>query len=318
MTGKVIALSGGVGGAKLALGLSKILAPDELTIIANTGDDFEHLGLHISPDIDTLIYTLASLANPAQGWGLKDESWHFMEALKAADGETWFQLGDKDLVTHVLRTKAMREGKTLTEITYDLCLRYGVSHKILPMSDDPVRTRVITAEGPLDFQHYFVRERCAPKTTGFEFTGIKEAELNPAIEQALTDTDLSAIIICPSNPFVSVDPILMTGNMRALIKASGAPVIAISPIVGGQALKGPAAKMMQELGLPTNVSGIADHYEGLIDGLIIDETDRASLQALQARPFKVLVTNTIMNSLEDRIALAAATLSFAKSVQSSV
>ncbi|TNE36529.1 MAG: 2-phospho-L-lactate transferase [Alphaproteobacteria bacterium] len=308
MSGKVVALSGGVGGAKLALGLSKILAPEDLTIIANTGDDFEHLGLHISPDIDTLIYTLADMANPEQGWGIRNETWNFMAGLKAAGGETWFQLGDKDLVTHVLRTKALREGTSLTEITRDLCARYGARHKILPMSDDPVRTRVKTNEGPLEFQHYFVRERCLPEISGIEFTGMDTARLNPAIETAITDPDLSAIVICPSNPFVSVDPILKTGNMRALIKASGAPVIAVSPIVGGQALKGPAAKMMRELGLPTNVNGIADHYEGLIDALIIDQRDHACMQELQSRPFRTFATNTIMACLEDKVALATDTL----------
>jgi LPPG:FO 2-phospho-L-lactate transferase len=311
-----LALSGGVGGAKLALGLSKVLSPSELVIVANTADDFVHLGQHISPDLDTIMYTLAGLANPKTGWGLKGETWGFMDSLERLGGDTWFRLGDKDLATHIKRTSRLREGAKLSEVTKELCSSLGVDHTILPMSNDPVRTKVATPDGELDFQHYFVRDQCAPTVTGFRFEGLQKAIPTFEFTEALTSEKLKGVIICPSNPFVSVDPILSLPAIRKLLPHTNVPIIAVSPIVGGAALKGPAAKMMQELGMPTTVSGIANYYSGLIDGLIIDTADQVSRAEIEVLNMAVHVTKTVMTSLEDRIALAKESISFAKSLSS--
>ena len=240
-----VALTGGIGGAKLALGLAHILAADQVAFVVNTGDDFEHLGLHISPDMDTLAYTLAGLSNPEAGWGRKDESWQFMAALQELGGETWFRLGDRDLALHVRRTEMLSQGATLTQATRRITTGLGVRHPIIPMSDDPVRTQVHTASGPMAFQHYFVRDRCEPAVTGFEFAGAEDAAPSPDLAAHLEGC--AGIIICPSNPFVSVDPILAVPGLKQALKASGAPLVAVSPIVGGAAIKGPTAKMMGEL-----------------------------------------------------------------------
>lgn len=298
-----LAITGGVGGAKLSLGLANVLGPDQVAFAVNTGDDFEHLGFAISPDIDTLTYTLSGLANPTEGWGRLDETWSFMEALETLGGETWFRLGDRDLALHAYRTTAMAAGRTLTEVTGDIAGRLGVRHRILPMSDDPVRTTILTADGPLAFQHYFVRDRCAPRVTGFEFRGAATARLNPAIEAMLPT--LKGIIICPSNPFVSVDPLLAVGGTR--LGDLNVPVVAVSPIVGGAAIKGPTAKMMAELQIPSSAAAVAAHYGDLLDGFVLDEQDR-DLDGTLGLP--TVVTRTVMVSLADRIALARATLEF--------
>jgi LPPG:FO 2-phospho-L-lactate transferase len=308
--GPVLALSGGVGGAKLALGLSRFMAPERLTIVANTGDDFVHLGLHVSPDIDTLVYTLSGLANTELGWGRAGETWAFMAALKALGGETWFQLGDGDLAMHVERGRRLAAGESLGAITADLSARLGITAAILPMSDDPVRTIVETPDGPLDFQHYFVRERCAPTVTGFRFQGVETAQAQPGFLDALNDPDLAAVIICPSNPFISIDPILALSGARAALAACPAPKIAVSPIVGGRAIKGPTAKMMGELGMPATAAAVAAHYGDLIDGFVIDQADAATADDLRAASLHVHVTNTIMKSVEDRENLAREVLGF--------
>ncbi len=317
MSTAVVALSGGVGGAKLALGLSHAVAPDRLAIVANTGDDFEHLGLAICPDIDTLVYTLAGLSNTALGWGRAGETWNFMAALSALGGETWFNLGDADLAMHVERTRRLAAGETLTAITADFAGRLGILARILPMSDDPVRTVVETADGPLAFQHYFVRDRAAPAVTGFRFGGAAAAQPNPALIDALADPGLKAVLLCPSNPFISIDPILALPGLRDAIRAAAAPVVAVSPIVGGRAIKGPTAKMMAELGLATSATAVARHYGGLIDGFVLDAADRAAAAEIEALGTGVLVTNTVMRSLDDRIALARASLDFAATISHS-
>lgn len=310
--GSYIAISGGVGGAKLALGLSHVLAPPRLTIIGNTGDDFEHLGLLISPDLDTVMYTLADVANKEAGWGLQGESWQFLDALKRLGGDAWFQLGDRDLATHIVRTEMRRRGATLSEATSRLCSALGIEHNILPMSDDPVPTVVITDSGErLGFQHYFVRDQCEPRVTGFEFAGIDMARPSPGFAAALDDAALRAIIICPSNPFVSVDPVLHLPGVADAITASAAPTIAVSPIVGGRAIKGPAAKMMAELGMPQTALAVAQHYAGRIDGFVLDEEDAALEPAVSELGMATLVTDTIMMTLEDRVRLAKETLQFA-------
>jgi LPPG:FO 2-phospho-L-lactate transferase len=304
-----LAITGGVGGAKLALGLAHVLGPDQVVFAVNTGDDFEHLGFTISPDIDTLTYTLAGLANEKEGWGRRDETWHFMETLESLDGESWFRLGDRDLALHAFRTEALSAGANLTEVTAAIAERLQIRHRILPMSDDPVRTTVMTADGPLAFQHYFVRDRCAPSVTGFEFTGAATARLNPAIESLLPE--LKGIIICPSNPFVSVDPLLSIGDTRQRLADLPVPVVAVSPIVGGTAIKGPTAKMMAELSIPATAEAVAAHYDGLLDGFVLDEQDAGLDGALEV---PTVVTQTVMLTLADRISLAEATLEFLRSL----
>lgn len=310
---KVLALTGGIGGAKLALGFATTLAAEDALFVVNTGDDFEHLGFHISPDIDTLVYTLAGEANPEAGWGRRGETWQFMAALEALGGETWFKLGDKDLALHVMRRELLAAGATLTAATAELSRQLGVTHAVLPMSDDAVRTVVNTPTGALAFQHYFVRDRCAPTVTGFAFAGIESAQVNPSIEAALASPP-DAIVICPSNPFVSIDPILAVPRLKALLRESGAPVVAVSPIVGGRAIKGPTAKMMRELAIPTTAEAVARHYGELIDGFILDEEDAAAEPAVARLGIATRVTQTVMRTLADRVALANATLEFAAAV----
>lgn len=306
-TGKVVALSGGIGGAKLALGLDRVLAPGQLTIIANTGDDFRHLGLHVSPDIDTLLYTLAGLDDPVRGWGRRDETWNFMQALGQIGGETWFQLGDGDLALHVERTRRLAGGETLSEVTDGLRRRLGIASAIVPMSDEPVATRVETDEGWLDFQHYFVRRRCEPRVLGLDFAGAGAARLAPGAAAAIADPALAAIVICPSNPYLSVDPILAVPGMREALRAASAPVIAVSPIIAGQAVKGPTAKMMGELGLVPSAATVAEHYAGLIDVFVVDEADaEAEIGGAEKR-----VGPTLMRNLDDRTGLARLVLGVA-------
>jgi LPPG:FO 2-phospho-L-lactate transferase len=304
----VLALSGGVGGAKLALGLARVLPSGNLTVVANTGDDFEHLGLHISPDIDTLIYVLAGLDNPQTGWGRRDETWSFMAALAELGGETWFRLGDRDLAMHVERTRRLKAGETLSTITSDVARRLGIGSRILPMTDDAVRTRVETREGLLDFQNYFVGRQCVPEVTGFVFDGAARAVPHPDVLQALRHPGLRAVIICPSNPFISIDPILALPGLRAALAATAAPIIAVSPIIAGRAVKGPTAKMMTELGLAVDPLTVAAHYRGIIDGYVMDDADSQMAVMLD---LPVETTRTLMQSLDDREALAYAVLDFA-------
>ena len=304
----VLALTGGVGGAKLALGLARVLAPDEVVFVVNTGDDFEHFGLPICPDLDTLVYTLAGLASDSAGWGRKDETWRFMETLERLGGETWFRLGDRDLALHVRRRALLAAGLGLTAATAALAPSLSVQHPVLPMTDDPVRTRVLTPEGPLAFQHYFVRDRCRPTALGFEFAGAAKARLNPRIPFA----DLTAVVICPSNPFVSVDPILAVPGMTDALQAANVPVVAVTPIVGGKAIKGPTAKMMRELGVPATAEAVARHYAGLATHFVIDRVDAACEAAVRGLGMRTAVTQTVMASLADRIALARDVLDLAR------
>ena len=314
--GNFVALSGGVGGAKLALGLSRVLEPQQLTIVANTGDDFQHLGFTICPDLDTVMYTLSGLANQEFGWGQEGETWQFLDALARLGGDTWFRLGDRDLATHVIRSGMLGAGETLSTATARLCRSLGILHPIVPMSDDPVPTVVITQSGErLGFQHYFVRDQCEPEVTGFEFSGIEKAAPAPGFASALANPDLTAVIICPSNPFVSVDPVLEVPGVMEAIESAGVPVIAVSPIVGGRAIKGPAAKMMAELGMPQSALAVAEHYEGRVDGFILDTEDEVLAASVRELGMATLVTNTIMVTLEDRVALARETLQFAGSLR---
>jgi LPPG:FO 2-phospho-L-lactate transferase len=310
---RCLALSGGVGGAKLALGLAHAMAPEDLLVVANTGDDFEHLGLLICPDIDTVAYTLAGVSNPETGWGRAGETWSFMEAQAALGGETWFRLGDRDLAVHLERTRRTAAGETLSAVTADLARRLGGRVRIAPMSDRPVRTIVETPDGPLPFQHYFVRERCRPRVTGFRFEGAAAATPSPAFAAALAGGP-EAIVICPSNPFISIDPILAVPGVRDALARRSAPAVAVSPIVGGRAIKGPTAKMMTELGIPSDASAVAEHYRGLIDGFILDRSDAASAAAVERLGLAVLVTGTVMQTLDDKAQLAREALDFARSI----
>ena len=306
----VVALTGGVGGAKLVWGLAQLLPPDRLTAVVNTADDFEHLGLHISPDLDTVMYTLAGLANPETGWGLRGESWGMMEMMTRYDGPTWFRLGDRDLATHLLRTQWLRDGFPLTWITQELCKLLGVRQAILPMTDDPVRTLVHTDEGPLPFQEYFVLRRWQPAIRSIQFEGIESARPTQQVVQSLREGEL--IIFCPSNPFVSLDPILALPALRRIIAASPAPKVAVTPIVGGRALKGPAAKMMRELGMEASPVTVARRYQDLLTGFVLDRQDESLKTAIAFDlGLRTLVADTVMNTDEDRIRLARQVLEFA-------
>jgi LPPG:FO 2-phospho-L-lactate transferase len=306
--GPVLALSGGVGGAKLALGLYRVLPPDTLTVVANTGDDFEHLGLSVSPDLDTLLYTLSGEANPELGWGRRGETWTFMAALEKLGGESWFRLGDGDLATHVERTRRLTAGETLSAIMDDFRRRLGIAARLLPTSDDRVRTRLDTDQGWLDFQDYFVRLCCEPVVRRLEFAGGEIARANPDFLAALGDPDLRAVVVCPSNPFISIDPILAVPGVRQALRDCRAPVVAVSPIIGGKAVKGPTAKMMEELGLPVDAASVARHYRDFVDVYVADEADRDAVAELDT---PTVLAPTLMVTLEDREELARRVLTAA-------
>jgi LPPG:FO 2-phospho-L-lactate transferase len=299
---KIVALAGGVGGAKFAHGLAQILPPDDLTVIVNTGDDFEHYGLYVSPDLDTVCYTLAGMANPDTGWGRLDETWNVMENASRLGGPRWFQLGDRDLGTHLERTRRLKEGQTLTQITDGFCRAWGIDQRILPMSDQPVRTIVETEDGDLAFQEYFVHRRCEPRVRGFRFEGIDRAQPAPGTREAVQSAD--AVILCPSNPWVSIDPVL------GVVKRIERPVFAISPIIGGQTVKGPAAKMYREMGIEPSALAVARHYCDLVTGFVLDAFDRELEGEIRSLNMRTLVTNTLMRSHDDRKQLADAVLDF--------
>ena len=307
---RLLALTGGVGGAKLAVGLAQILSPEQLLFAVNTGDDFEHLGLHISPDIDSLTYALAQQNNTETGWGRAGESWNFIETLSSLGGEDWFRLGDKDLALHTARSQMLRRGASLTEATAHITQQMGIKHTIAPMSDDPVRTIVHCEEGDFNFQHYFVRERCEPKVRGFSFDGIADACLNPLLVDWLSECD--GVIICPSNPFVSVDPLLKLDGFGEALQSL--PVVAVSPIVDGIAIKGPAAKMLQEMNMPATAAAVANHYRGLIDGFVVDKNDKELIEQINV---PTISTSSVMVSLQDRIDLATACVDFLATIKAS-
>ena len=303
---KIVALAGGVGGAKMAHGLAEHLSPKELTIIVNTGDDFEHLGLSISPDLDTVCYTLAGLANFETGWGRADETWNTISNVERLGGPTWFRLGDQDIATHLERTRRLKSGQPLSQITRDFCKAWGIQHTILPMSDSPVRTMVDTDEGELAFQEYFVHRLCEPRVKGFRFDGVEAAEPAPGAVDALNAAD--AIIFCPSNPWVSIDPILH------VIKKVDKPVVAVSPIIGGKTVKGPAAKMYTELGITPSALAVANHYRTILTGFVLDNADAAMENDIKDMNVRTLVTDTLMNHLTERTRLANDVLNFTGSL----
>jgi len=305
---KTVAFAGGVGGARLADGLRRVLPPEDLTVVVNTADDFEHLGLRISPDLDTVTYTLGGIENPETGWGRAEESWDFLDALARLGGPTWFRLGDRDLAVHILRTSLLASGQRLSAVTASIAGAFGIPVSLLPMSDDPVRTVVSTDDGELAFQEYFVARGCRPVVRGFRFEGAEEARPAPGVLEAMMQADV--ILLAPSNPWVSLDPILAVPGIRQALRSK--LVIGVSPIVGGRALKGPAAKMAAELGLPVSAETVAAHFLPVLSGFVIDTTDADQAAAIEQRGLRMLVTNTVMRDGECRAALAAEMLALAK------
>ncbi len=309
---KIVALAGGVGGAKLVDGFAQLLPPDDLAIIVNTGDDFEHLGLYISPDLDTICYTLAGLSNPETGWGRRDETFHALENIQQLGGPDWFHLGDRDLATHIERTRRMHAGQTLSQITRDFCSSWGVHQFLMPMSDQPVRTLVDTVEnGKLAFQEYFVHRKCEPKVRGFDFLGIEKAQPAPGILEAILHAD--AVVVCPSNPWVSIDPILaVTGIRSALAKKM---VVAVSPIISGLTVRGPAAKMYTELGVQPSALAVASHYGKILSGFVLDNADENLVPSI---PVYTWITDTLMKDHNDRQRLAQDVLNLIETLRSTV
>lgn len=308
---KIAALAGGVGGAKLAHGLAAVLNPEELSVIVNTGDDFKHLGLFISPDIDTVCYTLAGIANPATGWGIDGDSYHTFEALYRLGAPDWFKLGDIDLATHLERTRLIGHGETLTQITRHFCEKLDVVHSVLPMSDDRVATWVDTEEyGSLPFQEYFVKHRFAPKCKSFLFIGIKEAKPGEKVLKSLIEADV--VVICPSNPFVSIDPILSLNGVREIIDQKF--VLCVSPIIGGNAVKGPLAKMFLELGYLPSPQTVIDHYHGLVDCIFIDPSDAMEMEMETRSSIIIHATDILIPEKASRVRLAKEILDLLKKI----
>lgn len=303
---KVVALAGGVGGAKLADGLAQILPSNNLAVIVNTGDDFDHLGLRICPDLDTVCYTLAGIANPATGWGRSGETWNAMESLAILGGPQWFRLGDLDLGTHLERTRRLQLGDRLSQITRDFCRAWGVQLTVLPMSDDAVATWVYTDAGVLPFQEYFVRQRCQPQVRGFRFDGVERALPAPGVLDVLESADV--VVICPSNPWVSIEPILSVPGIREAVAAKF--TVAVTPIIAGRAVKGPAAKMCTEMGIEPSAVSVAQHYSSLLDAFVMDQVDVVQFEALNAQGMSTLATNTLMTSADDRRRLAKEVIEF--------
>jgi LPPG:FO 2-phospho-L-lactate transferase len=312
---RVLALAGGVGGSKLARGLADVLPSQSLTIVINTGDDTEHFGLYVAPDIDTVVYAIAGLNDPARGWGLAQDSWAFMDAIEKLGGPTWFRLGDRDLATKAERTRRLREGATLSVATQAIASALGVQHTIAPMSDQRVRTMLDTDAGRLAFHDYFVRRRCEPRVIGTHFEGATEARPSPTFAAALAADDLDAIVLCPSNPFLSIAPIMAITGVRAAQSARRAPLVAVSPIVAGQAIKGPAARMMQDFGYEASPRGLMQIYGELLDGIVIDSADAHYADTLGA---PVLVTQTIMKDRADSDRLAKGVLEFASGLRTTM
>jgi len=298
----IVALAGGVGGSKLVLGFSRVLPPDQLSIIGNTGDDIEVLGLRICPDLDTLTYTLSGRVNPQTGWGIGEDSFACLEALARLGAPSWFQLGDQDLATHLWRTLQLKQGESLTRVTANLCQSLGVEQNLLPMTDSYVPTHVLTDQGELHLQEYLVREACCPTVQAFKHTNIEKAHPAPGVAESIMAAQ--AVFLCPSNPFISMNPILAVPGLRKLLIATQASVIAVTPIVEGRALKGPAAKMLQELGYPVNPTSIARFYQDFLDGFVLDARDIQLREEIEALNITVITADTLMESVEDKIKLA--------------
>ncbi|MET0534047.1 MAG: 2-phospho-L-lactate transferase [Steroidobacter sp.] len=307
---QVLALCGGLGGAKLAQGLHHVLPPGDLMVAVNTGEDFEHLGLSISPNLDTVMYSLSGLVNPELGWGRAGDTWNFMAEIERLGGESWFRLGDKDLAVHIERTRRLAAGEPLSAITIDMSRHFGIVNRVVPMTNDMVRTMVVTDEGTLDFQHYFVRQRCEPVVKSLAYAGAEDARVLPEIRQLLEQDSLQAIVLCPSNPWLSLAPMLEMPSFREALRESTAPVVAVSPLIGGQAVKGPTAKIMRDLRLEVSSATVAEHYSGIIDGFVLDSSDAYLASQI---PVATHVTSTLMKNTADKQRLAREVLDFARS-----
>ncbi len=303
---KMAALAGGVGGARLASGLAEILPAGNLTLIVNTGDDFEWMGLRVCPDIDTIIYTLASLANPVTGWGVRDDTFRTLQRLGALGCETWFRVGDLDMATHIVRTQLLRQGKSLTEVTKTLCTANGVRVPVLPMTDQPVPTLIHTEEGTIEFQDYFVRRKCSPRVCGVSNSDIGDASPAPGVLEAIASAD--AVVVCPSNPLISIGPILSVPGIRAALETKETKILAVSPIIRGEAVKGPTAKMMRETGMEVSAAGVARLYRQFVDIFVADESDKELQADIEALGMKVRFAPILMNDATARHNLARAIL----------
>ena len=310
----IVALAGGVGGARLAVGLTQVLSARDLVIVVNTGDDFEHLGLTICPDLDTVVYTLAGVNNATTGWGRADETWSCMQTLAELDGETWFKIGDRDLALNLIRTAALRRGIPLSEVTRSLASKLNIRHRVLPMSETSVRTRVRTSSGELDFQDYFVRLRCQPAVLGFRFAGARAARVPGELQTLMGSANVEAVVVCPSNPYVSVAPILSVPAIRAWLRRRSFPIVGVAPIVGGAALKGPAAKMMRELGAEVSALGVARYYGKQVDGWVIDRADASLRAEIESAGRSVVVTDTVMHDRSGSKRLARDVVKFARTL----
>ena len=309
---KVTALAGGIGASKFLIGLASVMPPEDITIIANTGDDIELFGLRICPDIDTVTYTLAGVINEETGWGLKGDTFECLRWLARYDEALWFNLGDRDLATHIFRTNQLRSGRSLSDVTDAVRRSLGVRSTILPMTDAYTPTRVVTDEGEMHFQEYFVRRRCEPRVREIRFDDIGFAEPAPGVVNAILDAE--AVIICPSNPFISIGPILAVPGVREALRETSAAVVAITPIIGGRALKGPAADMLRDLGHDVSASAVAEMYDDLLDVFILDETDAERTGDIQFLGMRVFCTDTVMNTLDDKQHLARRVLEMLKPV----
>ena len=314
MTGspKIVALAGGVGGAKMADGLVQAGGAENVTVVVNTADDFTLYGLHIAPDLDTVLYTLAGIANPATGWGIEGDTYATLDAIASYGRDPWFQVGDRDLATHILRTGSLRAGCSLTAVTAELATALGVRSPILPMTDAPVATMIQTPDGPLEFQDYFVARRQRDEVVGVSFTGIEAANVTDPVRAAIAAADL--IVICPSNPIVSIGPMLLVPGLRDALDTAGAPIIAVSPLVGGKALKGPADRMMMSLGLESSAAGVAELYVDLADGFVLDRQDAGIEPRIAAAGLRTLTTEAVMRDPADRGRLAAEILAFGRTL----
>src|SRR5580704_15075496 len=304
--GSVVALAGGVGAARFLDGLARVLAPERIFIIGNTADDAEIHGLHIPPDLDTVTYMLSGLSDPKRGWGIRGDSFRCLEALSRLGADTWFQLGDRDLATHLYRTQRLRQGAKLSAITAEITAALGVRSRIVPMSDDRVRTRICTPTGELEFQTYFVKRRARDKVISVRFEGATEATPSPGVLDTIAGAE--AIILCPSNPFISIGPILAVRGIREALRSKRDRVAAISPIVGGRALKGPAAAMMKSMRLRPAAFEVARLYSDFVGTFVLDEVDRAQAVLVEKLGIRPVVTNTVMRGLRERKSLARVTV----------
>ncbi len=303
---KVTALAGGVGAARFLTGLAQLMKKEDLSVIVNTGDDINLFGLHISPDVDIVTYTLAGIVDEEKGWGIKGDTFHCLDMLKTHGADTWFNLGDHDLATHIYRTDRLRQGKTLSQIAEEVCRSLGLNVKVLPMSNDPFETRITTQQGSIHFEEYFVKRQCRDEVLGIEFVGASAAKPSPGVLEAISDSEL--VVVCPSNPIVSIGTILSVEGIRDALKWTDARVVAVSPIVAGAAIKGPADKMLRSLGYEVSAFGVAKLYLDFLDAIVIDNKDAEQKGRIESLGMKVSVTNTVMKTLEDKVSLAKAVL----------